>query len=387
MKKWQTICVFISVLWVTIPSWAIDVLLAQAPTSDLALTLKAIKSSRKNLLVNVYELTSPSIKDAIIDKIKQGVQVEVLMEGQPVAGRSLVAKQFQNEIVEAMKASKAKHHFYLMGSSERRTRRYVYNHAKYQVIDGQYLVIGSENASPTGHPVSGEKGNRGWEVGIQDALLAKQMEQVFRADTAMKNSDVLDLLTSAAPFEIFNEEPLEVIEQEQREPVAAYATAAELVLSPDNSYAGLLQLIRGAKKTIDIQLLSFSPKWGEEPESPLINALQEASKRGVRIRVLLNDESVFDKGSKAGKRKNEITAEKLNKMGKNVTAKIANLGAMGVEYIHNKGMLVDGSKTLISSINWNQNSIERNREAAVVLTGKEVFEHYETMFEADWNAR
>jgi phosphatidylserine/phosphatidylglycerophosphate/cardiolipin synthase-like enzyme len=47
---------------------------------------------------------------------------------------------------------------------------------------------------------------------------------------------------------------------------------------------------------------------------------------------------------------------------------------MNVDYIHNKGMIIDQDKTLISSINWNQNSVDNNREAAVVLISTQVYD-------------
>jgi phosphatidylserine/phosphatidylglycerophosphate/cardiolipin synthase-like enzyme len=58
---------------------------------------------------------------------------------------------------------------------------------------------------------------------------------------------------------------------------------------------------------------------------------------------------------------------------------------MGVDYIHNKGALVDGDQTLISSINWDWNSITNNRETAVVITSDTVNQHYSALFTQDWD--
>src|SRR6185295_6311472 len=69
-------------------------------------------------------------------------------------------------------------------------RRFVYDHAKYMVIDDASLLIGSENYSPTGQPSAGHIGNRGWEVLIHDPVLAKDFSTVFTGDDATSNRDI-----------------------------------------------------------------------------------------------------------------------------------------------------------------------------------------------------
>jgi hypothetical protein len=52
--------------------------------------------------------------------------------------------------------------------------------------------------------------------------------------------------------------------------------------------------------------------------------------------------------------------------------------------LHNKGMIVDGKKVLISSINWTENSLKNNRECAVLVESPEVASFYKELFESDW---
>ena len=139
-------------------------------------------------------------------------------------------------------------------------------------------------------------------------------------------------------------------------------------------------------------------------------AVIEAARRGVKVRVLLNDESVFAKhkakenseaelalGTEMGsnsatnssKYQNPVTMQILNDLASSenldISATIADIEAMGVTYIHNKGILVDDDRVLVSSINWNQNSVMNNREAAVVVQSKDIHDYYETIFEKDWS--
>jgi hypothetical protein len=105
---------------------------------------------------------------------------------------------------------------------------------------------------------------------------------------------------------------------------------------------------------------------------------------------LLNDDSVFDHTGTTSVHKNTITADGMNQLASqknlSLTAIIANVKAMGVDYIHNKGMLIDGNVTLVSSINWDENSFENNREAAVLITSPAINEYYESLFNQDWQA-
>src|SRR5437868_3275486 len=94
-------------------TWAMPVELSNAPDNNLALTVRAIQSARKSILLNIYELTSPAIADALIVQIRAGVEVSVLEEGQPVGGMSAHGKAIQGEIVQTMNEND---HFFVMTS-------------------------------------------------------------------------------------------------------------------------------------------------------------------------------------------------------------------------------------------------------------------------------
>jgi phosphatidylserine/phosphatidylglycerophosphate/cardiolipin synthase-like enzyme len=366
---------------------------AEAPTSNLNLTVNAIRSAKRSIFLNIYEFTSPEIAEAIVAQVQAGVHVEILEEGQPVGGLSPAAKGIQDQISRAMQEAGNGDRFYMMTSKAAAAkRRFRFDHAKYAVIDEHNLLIGSENYSPTGNPEPGTVGNRGWEVFIHDAEIAQSYKSIFQGDADMSHGDVTELTNNAIAPAIDKPAQEEIPENPDSSlPTAEPSLGKSLmaatirkVSSPDSSLNGLLGLIRGAKTSLDIEQMSFDSKWSSG-NNPLLAALEEAASRGVQIRVLLNDETVFFRGGKTRKLKNVETANYLNTL-PNVEARIANVGAMGVDYVHNKGVLADGDLTLISSINWVENSILRNREAAVVIGGKEVFQHYEALFESDWNA-
>jgi phosphatidylserine/phosphatidylglycerophosphate/cardiolipin synthase-like enzyme len=87
---------------VSIEAGAVPVELGEAPASTLALTLKAIRGAKSDLRINIYELSSAEIAQAIVDRLEAGVHVDLLLEGQPVGGMSRAEKALQAKIAQAM---------------------------------------------------------------------------------------------------------------------------------------------------------------------------------------------------------------------------------------------------------------------------------------------
>jgi len=56
-----------------------------------------------------------------------------------------------------------------------------------------------------------------------------------------------------------------------------------------------------------------------------------------------------------------------------------------VTKLHNKGVIIDGESVLVSSINWGDNSILRNREMGLIIHSQQVTQPYMDSFWEDWN--
>jgi len=65
--------------------------------------------------------------------------------------------------------------------------------------------------------------------------------------------------------------------------------------------------------------------------------------------------------------------------------RLADLETSRLGKIHNKGVIVDNRKVLVSSINWNSNSRNFNREAGVIIDHPGVAGYFTSVFEDDWN--
>jgi len=397
---------WLSMWFLALPVLAVTLDVSESPRSNLVLSLKAILSAKKSIVMNAYELTSYEVAEALIQKINEGVRVELLQEGQPVGGLIPEALDIQKKIVQAMEAnSSSQLHGYWVMTSEtpKGKRRFRYNHAKYIIIDELGVLMGSENYSPSGQPIPGSvNGTRGWQTFIYDEQMARNFLAVFKKDQSPHHGDLVTLFSPKIPLPKVLGKMSDWIGEMQNvtksiekrfswmlsdEPKTLEADHVEFLTSPESSLVGLLAFIETAQETLDVELMSFNPMWGKTGEySPLLNALVASAKRGVKIRVLVNDSTVFG-GDNEGDVKLVALVDSLAKKHKiALKAVIADLPKMRVKYIHNKGALADGYKTLISSINWNQNSVENNRETAISVDSQSINEHYQAIFDLDWNA-
>jgi phosphatidylserine/phosphatidylglycerophosphate/cardiolipin synthase-like enzyme len=232
--------------------------------------------------------------------------------------------------------------------------------------------------------------------------MSRNFLKVFRKDINTSHGDLVTLYSPKIPLPKILGRVADWVESMQNvatrienrfswmlsdEPKTLDADNVEFLTSPESSMVGLMAFIESAQETLDVELMSFNPMWGKTGEvSPLFNAIVAAAKRGVKIRVLVNDSTVFG-GDNDPEMKLLAMLENVAKENHlPIQAAIDDLPKMKVKYIHNKGALADGYKTLISSINWNQNSVENNRETAISVDSRSINEHYQSIFNWDWQA-
>lgn len=53
-------------------------------------------------------------------------------------------------------------------------------------------------------------------------------------------------------------------------------------------------------------------------------------------------------------------------------------------HCHNKLIVVDDDKVLLSSQNWSDSAVIKNREAGIIVNDKEITKYYSKIFDADW---
>ncbi|MEM4367214.1 MAG: phospholipase D-like domain-containing protein [Candidatus Anstonellales archaeon] len=124
----------------------------------------------------------------------------------------------------------------------------------------------------------------------------------------------------------------------------------------------IIYFIEGANETLDIEVYVFTSK-------DVLEALGRAEERGVRVRVLLERDVAGDS--------NEQMFSKLEERG--VEVRWAETSGV----MHSKFIIRDGKDVLVGSHNFTEAALVKNREASVVLSGREV-EEFREVFELDW---
>jgi cardiolipin synthase A/B len=400
--------VFLSLV-AALPAWAFPASFSVSPDNSQQLLLNTVQSAKKTLHVNIYLITTQRIQQAIVDKINAGVTVEMLVETQPF-GREIVPpmKRVLDTIQTAMKASgNTKNKLWMMNDRNHSVkRRYVFNHAKYVVVDGIISYISSENFVASGALADpARKGNRGWQVALEDKGTAEDLLAFFREDTVNSDGDASEYdpafievkTTPAPPPPRNNNRTLEPIKGGSGD-----VRSASFCASPE-SMKCISDFIRSAKKTLDVQHMSLPLYWSgstrkENVINPWVQEIVDAARRGLKVRVLVNpskdEESAPSPGPGRGSEippppyvasetvgylKELAAKEKLN-----LEAAITDLETLGLVFVHNKGMVADGNRTFVSSINGSKNSVENNREIAVDLVSRDAADYFGQVFQLDW---
>lgn len=388
-----------------------------SPDSSFETLMGALGEARRTLFINVYQFHNPYIMDRVANLSKDGVDVKLLLEGGPVGG----VTDYQRYVSTVLNESGAHVRYMISDRDEGIGSRYDFDHAKYAVIDNRTLVLLSENFVTTGLPVDPSYGNRGWGVVVEDAALAKYFAEVFFHDF---NPAMRDSFRYSSNHTKYGKPP-EDLDMNYFVRTGAYmprfpprTTRGEAVitpvLSPDTSSGPtgpVISMIEGARRSIKIEQLDCDITWSgnrwtynwSDPEGYYLDfaggvaaynmylaSAIDAARRGVRVRVLLDSAYVWDWNDRIDNSDtviyiNKIAALEGLDMEANLVALSGRTGRASLDKVHNKGVIVDGRKVLVSSINWGRTSVTRNREAALIIESDELAAFFESVFDFDWN--
>lgn len=153
------------------------------------------------------------------------------------------------------------------------------------------------------------------------------------------------------------------------------------VLTPDNYVDVILPLIANAKKSFWMQTQYINPSkaFAQDVKKPvgsrsileqLIDALATLQKKGRDVKIILGHHETVSQ------------LEALQMFG-NMDATEIRLQ----ENVHNKGMIIDSSITVIGSQNWSTEGVDTNRDASVVIKSADIAQYWEQIFLLDWNNR
>ncbi len=130
----------------------------------------------------------------------------------------------------------------------------------------------------------------------------------------------------------------------------------------DHCALRVISWVNRANSSIDLAIYSFT-------HDDISRALIEAYRRGVKVRVIMEERNV-DKYSEY---------EKLVEAG--IPVKLDENSAL----MHNKFMVIDGKVVLTGSFNYTNSADKRNDENLLVVVSPQVAESYEAEFNEMWS--
>jgi phosphatidylserine/phosphatidylglycerophosphate/cardiolipin synthase-like enzyme len=251
----------------------------------------------------------------------------------------------------------------------------------------------SENWKNTGVPVNTTFGNRGWGIIIYNPNVTSYFRDVFFEDWKPESKDSFLFSCDDPDYGC----PAQDFAANRSIPTWTYShpfTSANIsglftvapVLAPDTSLLqtkSIIGMIKGATESVYIeQLYIYKDGWSyADPKNPLLEAAITAARRGCDVRIMLNPTYRIEENQATIDYVRGIAAENGSFK---LEAKFSDIESTGLNKIHNKGVIVDRNKVLISSINWNEHSARNNREVGGIIENDAVGEYYTRVFLYDW---
>lgn len=326
-----------------------------------AVPVETLRGADRRILLAGYTLTSERVAEALVAARERNLTVRVLLEGDPVGGRTKREARLLDRLVSAGVEVR------LVGGEH---ARYDYHHAKYAVADDRAVVM-TENWKPAG---TGGNSSRGWGVVTDQPRIVDGLETTFRADAGWRDARPWGTFRRGRTFE--RGEVSHGDYQTRFEEREVQVERTELLVTPDNGQRRLIETLDQANDSIDVVQMSVGD-W----DSPLVQALRRAARRGVDVRLLLSDAwYVREDNRRIATRFEEWASER----DASFTTKLATPGDR-YEKIHAKGAVVDDERVVLGSLNWNEQSARSNREVILILHGESVAAFYGEVFDSDWN--
>jgi phosphatidylserine/phosphatidylglycerophosphate/cardiolipin synthase-like enzyme len=321
--------------------------------------VETLRGARRRILLAGYTFTSERVADALIAAERRGVAVRVLVDAEPVGGRTARGARTLDRLAAAGVDVR------VLGGPR---ARFDYHHPKYAVVDDRALVL-TENWKPAG---VGGKSSRGWGVVVDARPVAADLAALFRVDAGGDDAMPWRRYRRGRTFD--SGTPAEGSYPSRFEPTTETAAEVRVLTAPGNAESALVGVLDGADERVDV----IQPSIGRR-DGPLLRATVRAAERGVEVRVLVS-------GAWYVAEENAALVEWLNGVATRrdlpLTARVAE-PASRYEKIHAKGVVVDGV-VVVGSLNWNDNAVSENREVVLAIRSEALATYFREVFAADW---
>lgn len=247
-------------------------------------------------------------------------------------------------------------------------------HAKYFIVDGREVFVGSQNFDWRSLKHIHETGLR-----IRDKGVISALGRIFEADWQYHrgcnrgDKDAYKKMKQQAPV-VFSGGNYLVATPEAYNPPGV-----------ESALTVLVRLLDGARKSVTIQLLDYKEDiYGKEEKFTTISgALTRAAGRGVKIRMLVSDWN---------KREPRVDALKRLVQVPNIDIRFAAIPQRPDEFIpyarviHSKVMRIDGEISWVGTSNWGYGYFYNSRNVEVVTGDAAVGKKLDGLFQQLWSS-
>jgi phosphatidylserine/phosphatidylglycerophosphate/cardiolipin synthase-like enzyme len=267
------------------------------------------------------------------------------------------------------------------------------SHEKVIVIDGEWCLVQSGNYSSNsipmnikdgGDPQHFRPGNRDTGLAIRSKMLSKFFTKILESDMMLEitGPEALAKVVKSSNAFLIERAPTKV--PAKLFPSKTFALSKPLtiqpVLSPDNYMNIMPDRLRAARKSILIEQQYI--RADQANISDLLEAIKAARAETAKLDIRIILGKIFNKKDLPREEENLdlLKREYGLKLGNNIRY----IDTTRFVHCHNKMVLVDGEGVLISSQNWSNSAVSKNREAGVWLTHRGICSYFTQIFENDW---
>jgi phosphatidylserine/phosphatidylglycerophosphate/cardiolipin synthase-like enzyme len=360
-----------------------DIIAYASPDSTYAVTKKLFDAAKKSILIGIYDFSAPHIRQLVLDAMARGVKVSLMLDIDGQDENRLFDELVDMGMLGVPAPSCANERISVFASS----------HEKVIIIDDEWTLVQSGNYSNNSIPLNEvdggagpafRSGNRDTGLAIRSSELAKLFSDILKSDMARVTA------TPEALRAVVPEETAFLVERAPtRRPSRLFpskqfnldaALRIQPVFTPDNYMDVVPELIRAATKSIFIEQQYIRAK--QPNVGVLLECISHARRENPALKVRIILGKIFSRDDLEKERDNlALLAERFDLQ---LDSNIRYINTDRLVHCHNKMVIVDGAAVLVSSQNWSDFAVTRNREAGLWLPHRDIAQYFQGIFDVDW---
>lgn len=360
-----------------------DIIAYASPDSTYAVTKRLFDAAKKSILVGIYDFSAPHIRQLVLDAMARGVKVSLMLD---IDGQE-ESRLFDELVDMGMLGVPAP------SCANERISVFASSHEKVIVIDDEWTLVQSGNYSNNSIPLNEvdgsagpafRSGNRDTGLAIRSSELAKLFSDILHSDMA-RVSAAPDALRAVVPEEsAFLVERAPTRRPSRLFPSKQFNLDAALriqpVFTPDNYMDVVPELIRAATKSIFIEQQYIKAK--QANVGVLLECISHARRENPALKVRIILGKIFSRDDLQKERDNlAVLAERFDLQ---LDSNIRYINTDRLVHCHNKMVIIDGTAVLVSSQNWSDFAVTRNREAGLWMPHRDIAQYFQGIFDVDW---